>query len=80
MSAYSAAEIHHSSWIRSLERMNSVHPHHRSERYAKLRHFVLAFHDSTFECVAMSYDFVLASGPLDQLAAEMLSLVRGGIR
>jgi hypothetical protein len=77
---YSAAEIHDSSWIRSLERMNSVHPYHRPERYEQLRHFVLAFHDSTFECVARSYDFVLASGPLDRLAAQMLSLVRGGIR
>ena len=77
---YSAAEIHDSSWVRGLERMNSVHPHHRPERYAELRHFVLAFHDSTFECVARGYDFALASGPLDRLAAEMLSLVRGGIR
>lgn len=76
---YSAAEVHDSSWIRSLERMSSVHPHHRPERYAELRHFVLAFHDSTFECVAMGYDFVLARGSLDGLAAEMLSLVRGGI-
>jgi hypothetical protein len=77
---YSAAEVHDSSWIRSLERMSSVRSHHRPEHYAQLRHFVLAFHDSTFECVAMSYDFVLASGPLDRLAAEMLSLIRERIR
>jgi hypothetical protein len=57
-----------------------VHAQHRPEQYAQLRHVVLAFHDSTFECVAKSYDFVLASGPLDRLAAKMLSLVRGGIR
>ncbi len=58
--------------------MNSVHPCHRPEGYAKLRHFVLAFHDSTFECVARGYDFVLASGPLDRLAGRMLALVREG--
>jgi hypothetical protein len=60
--------------------MNSVHPYHRPARYEELRHFVLAFHDSTFECVAKSYDFVLASGPVDGLAGQMLALVRGGLR
>lgn len=76
---YSAAEIHESSWIRSLEQMNSVHPHHRPGRYEQLRHFVLAFHDSTFECVAMRYDFLLARGPLDVLVPQMRTLVRGGL-
>ncbi len=40
----------------------------------------LAFHDSTFECVARSYESVLASGPLDRLAGQMLALIRGGLR
>lgn len=76
---YSAAAIHDSSWIRILERMCSVHPCHRPERYAQLRHYVLAFHDSTFECVATDHDFVLAHGPLDDLVPRMLTLVRGGL-
>lgn len=77
---YSASEILDSSWIRGLERRNTVHPQHRPEHYAKLRHFVLAFHDSTFECVARSYDVVLASAPRDGLAAQMVSLARAGVR
>ena len=32
--------------------MNAVHRHHRPEAFAQLTHFVLSFHDSTFECVA----------------------------
>ena len=76
---YSAARIEDSSWIRILERINSVHPYHRPERYAKLRHFVLAFHDSTFECVAGGYDLVLATGPLDGLTGQMLALLREGV-
>ncbi len=64
LSPYRAHEIKDSSWIRTLERMNSVHPYHRPERYASLRHFVFAFHDSTFECVATSYSITVEQGPL----------------
>jgi hypothetical protein len=53
---YSVSEVTNSSWIRGLERMNSVHPYHKPARYAKLRHFVFAFHDTTFECVAEDFE------------------------
>jgi hypothetical protein len=67
---YGAFEVQHSSWIRSLEKMNSVHPHHRAERFDEYRHFVLVFHDTTFECVATGYTHELASGPLNEVAAR----------
>jgi hypothetical protein len=67
---YGAFEVHDSSWIRSLERMNSVHPQHRPEHFVSYRHFILAFHDTTFECVATGFDHVLASGPLNDLVAR----------
>jgi hypothetical protein len=59
---YRAFEIENSSWIKSLERMNSVHPCHRPEHFACFKHFVFAFHDTTFECVAESFDVVLCRG------------------
>ena len=52
LSPYSAWEVLHSSWIRGLDRMNSVHRRHDSSLFSDLRHFIFAFHDSTFECVA----------------------------
>jgi len=57
LSPYGAFQIDHSSWIRSLERRNSAHPHHRYEHFQLLRHYVLSFHDSTFECVAEGFDY-----------------------
>ena len=54
---YGAFEIKHSSWIRQLERMNSVHPHHSPEPFEWLRHYVLSFRDTTFECVAHGFDY-----------------------
>lgn len=64
LSAYSAYEVRDSSWIRGLEQMNRVHPHHRAENYASHRHFIFTFHDSTFECVAR--DFVATSVRLSE--------------
>ena len=47
-----AYEVRNSSWIRALERMNRVHPSHHPNLYSRCRHFIIPFHDTTFECVA----------------------------
>lgn len=53
--AYRAGEVTDSAWIAERERSNRVHPSHRPGVFANLRHFILGFHDSTFECVARGY-------------------------
>jgi len=53
---YGTYRIEHSSWIRQLERMNSVHPQHCPEGYGELDHLIFAFHDSTFECVCQGFE------------------------
>jgi hypothetical protein len=68
---YSASRIEHSSWIRRLESMNSVYPHHRPDAFRELTHVVLAFHDTTFECVARAYSAELMDGPISAIATEM---------
>jgi hypothetical protein len=70
---YAAFRVDDSSWIRRLERMNSVHEQHAPERFSRLRHYVFAFHDSTFECVARSFTAVLLEGPLTRVAQAMAS-------
>jgi hypothetical protein len=71
LSPYRVAKIEDSSWIRRLERMNSVHPNHNPEAFWTLSHFVFAFHDSTFECVAESFTPHTVPGPMSAIAAEM---------
>ena len=68
---YGAFEIRRSSWIRQLERMNSVHPYHKPERYSRLKHYVFAFHDSTFECVAEAFEVTIHNGSMKEIMAEM---------
>jgi hypothetical protein len=48
-----------------------VHEHHNPEGFARLNHYVFAFHDSTFECVARSFMAVHVDGPLSQVAQDM---------
>lgn len=68
---YGVFRVERSSWIRKLERMNRVHPHHSSESFDQLAHFVFAFHDSTFECVARSYSAEVVAGPLASAVTGM---------
>ena len=68
---YGIYEVRHSSWVRALERMNRVHSGHDPERFARLRHYVFTFHDSTFECVAEDVQVSRHEGPLRRLLAEM---------
>jgi hypothetical protein len=67
---YSVFEVRDSSWIRTLERMNSVHPYHRAERFAELRHFIFAFHDSTFECIARDFSSSVRKGSVAGVLAD----------
>jgi hypothetical protein len=61
---YGAYEVLNSSWIRQLERMNSVHQYHKPERFWERHHYIFAFHDSTFECVADGFHITQAFGSM----------------
>ncbi len=49
---YTFAEVVKSPWISAMEKQNRVHPSHDRAQFSSLRHFILPFHDGTFECVA----------------------------
>jgi hypothetical protein len=69
---YAVFEVQQSSWLRRLERMNSVHWNHDKERFlADRRHFVFAFHDSTFECIAEAFAFEVVRGSLRSVLPRM---------
>lgn len=77
---YAAFRIENSSWIRKLERMNSVHRQHRPERYRELQHFVFAFHDRTFECVCKSFRVTQTRGSIVETIPEMVRVLRGEVQ
>ena len=69
---YAVFEVRDSSWIRKLERMNSVHPRHNRKLFEGLRHLVFAFHDSTFECVADGFAVELLRGSMRSALDHMV--------
>ena len=77
---YGAFEMRNSAWVRTLERMNRVHSGHSPERYARLRHFILSFHDSTFECLADAFASSTHSGSLSEVLPEMMRQLGYGAR
>jgi len=76
LKAYSVFEVSNSSWVRYLEKMNSVHTMHDPKRFWERRHFIFTFHDSTFECVAKGFEIEKTSGSMGSIIpwmAEKLS-------
>jgi hypothetical protein len=76
--SYGAFEVIASSWLRSLERMNRVHPRHDATRFAAHRHFIFTFHDNTFECIAKGMS-VAARVPNDAEGAKALRRLLGKV-
>ena len=74
--SYGAFRVDNSSWLRQLERMNAVHPYHQPERFQKFNHFIFAFHDSTFECVAEGFTVSEHEGSLESILPVMQSRLR----
>jgi len=70
---YGAAEVLNSAWIADLERVNRVHPHHNPARFAALHHYILMFHDSTFECLAEKHS---VQRTVDSMPAVLVQLVQ----
>lgn len=73
---YSSFEIQNSSWLRRLQNMNSVHPYHSPKLFEDYHHIVLSFHDSTFECIAVSYEFEVVREPFNRVKNLMLNKLR----
>ena len=61
---YSYFEVLNSTWLDELEHMNRVHPYHKKERYADIRHFIFTFHDTTLEVLAKNYHAEIINLPL----------------
>ena len=68
---YGAFSVENSDWIKELEAINSVHTHYNPEAWKNLKHFILCFHDSTFECVAEGFKVERWKATLPSMLAEV---------
>lgn len=53
---YDLFEIQESDWLNQVKEIGKVHQGFTETMYEKYRHFVITFHDNTFECLAKKYE------------------------
>jgi hypothetical protein len=56
LSMYAAHVVRNSRWLAEIERINAVHREYDPSRWRSRKHYLLCFHDSTFECLAEGFD------------------------
>ncbi|MCP4965056.1 MAG: hypothetical protein GY926_07455 [bacterium] len=59
-----------------MERRNRIHPNHRPEAFASLRHLIITFHDETFDCVCESW----TAGTIEAAFGDAIALACGAVR
>ncbi len=67
LDSYTAQRVVNSSWIRGIQKINSVHYCYRPEYWQKYNHYVFWFHDTTLECIAESYSTECFQGSMREL-------------
>ena len=65
------------SWLKRRIEMNRVHPYHTDKMFDDLRHFVVAFHDSTFECLATDLTLTTMRGSIMDAVTSLTSKLKG---
>lgn len=73
---YGIFRVDRSSLVRRLERMNAIHRCHDPERFEALIHYIFTFHDSTFECVAESFESRIEHVGPDEAYGQTLRALR----
>jgi hypothetical protein len=72
---YSISRVEESTWIKEFVKRNSVHEFHRPDMLSTHSHFIFAFHDSTFECIAKGIKIHRFNGSMHQAISEMARII-----
>ncbi len=71
MDGYTAQQVVNSRWLAELEAINKVHRCYNPDFWRKRKHFVLWFHDKTFECIAELFKVELYQESMAALLARV---------
>ena len=72
LAPYTAQYLDKSPWIEELVKTDSIHPYHTPSKFKEYKHYILSFHDNTFECVAQGYDMRYQNKDLYDVAVSVL--------
>ena len=67
--AYGICIVKNSEWIKEIEQLNSYQ--FPGTSYSDFRHFLIFFHDSTFECIARDINLSIPDKPYSEIITEI---------
>jgi hypothetical protein len=67
LEGYTAQIVKNTPWLKEVAKTNSAHPYDSPDTWTSLNHYVFWFHDSTFECLAESYEVEVTSETMPEL-------------
>ncbi|MBU2709268.1 hypothetical protein KCM76_24950 [Zooshikella marina] len=73
LESYTAQVVRNSRWIDEIRQINSVHSCYNPESWKRLKHYIFWFHDSTFECIAESFDIKIQKTNMQDLLMKINS-------
>jgi hypothetical protein len=75
LDAFRAHLVANSAWIAEMMRINSVHRQFNAARWADCRHYLLAFKEDVFECIARGHQVSRLEGTMEEaLQTAILTL------
>jgi hypothetical protein len=72
---YGAYLVENSRWIAAEKQINSVHARFDPASWDDLQHYVLAFHDEMFECLARGWSVEVLETTFDEALQRLARLV-----
>ena len=77
LEGYTAQIVKNSPWLKEVAKTNSVHRNDQPHKWNTLNHYVFWFHDSTFECLAESYEVEVTSESMPSLLSRVCGMLLG---
>ena len=77
LGSYGAYHVVNSRWRAELEQINAIHPLYNPEKWADLKHYLLLFHDETFECIARGYRIEVFRASFDTVLKSLIARLLG---
>jgi hypothetical protein len=75
---YAAHHVMNSRWARELEEINKVHSRYDPDHWKDLKHYLFAFHDETFECLARDHKVEVYRTSMKDLVALVAQRMMSG--
>lgn len=59
LECYAPLVVKNSKWLEEIKAINKVHSYYKEEHWFNRNHYLFGFHDSTFECIAGTFEVSL---------------------